>query len=148
MLDLILEWAKIEGSLGWFLSTLHGFDPAEGAILIEGMKAGQIFADARKAIRQTIGGENAAQKMKQAYESYAPIRNRIAHSCCAGIDAEDSDLIVFLVYSKEGDGLAVEVDHIDTVNRAAAYAKTLNDYLWDASNRVEKLRSRNNVAAN
>jgi hypothetical protein len=148
MLDLILAWAKIDGSLGWFLSMLHGFDPAEGAILIEDMKPGQIFADARKAIRQMAGGDQAAQKikkMKLAYENYAPIRNRIAHSFCAGISTENADLIVFLVYSKEGDGLAVEVDHIDTIKRATTYAKALDGYLWEVSNRIEKLRGANTV---
>jgi hypothetical protein len=46
MLVLILEWAKIDGSLGLFLSLLHGFTPEEGALLIQGMKAAQFFQDA------------------------------------------------------------------------------------------------------
>ena len=144
MLDLILEWAKIDGSLGWFLAALHGFDPVDGAILIEGMKAGQIFADARNAIRAMIGGDQASKaikKMKLAYESYAPTRNRIAHSCCAGIDAADNDRIVFLIYSTEGGGLASETDHIDTIKQATAYAKTLNGYLWQVSERIDAMRA-------
>jgi hypothetical protein len=57
------------------------------------------------------------------------------------IDAADHDRIVFLIYASEGGGLASEADHIDTIKQATVYAKTLNGYLWQVSERIDVMRA-------
>jgi hypothetical protein len=136
MIVLVLEWAKIDGALGLFLSLLHGFTPEDGAILIQGMKAAQVFQDARKVVRDKPGGQEYARnlgKMKSLYEAYAPVRNRIAHATCLGFDSDDPDLILFVRFAADSKGLIAEEISMDQINNAIDFARNLNRYLKEAS---------------
>jgi hypothetical protein len=136
MLVLVLEWAKIDGALGLFLSLLHGFTPEDGALLIQGMKASQIFQDARKVIRDKPGGQEYARnlgKMKSLYEAYAPVRNRIAHATCLGVDGDDPNLVLFIRFAADNEGLIAEELSLDQINNAIDFARNLNRYLEASS---------------
>ena len=136
MLVLILEWAKIDGALGLFLSLLHEFTPEDGALLIQGMKAAQVFHDARKVVRDRPGGQEYARKlgkMKKLYEAHAPVRNRIAHATCLGADGDDPNLILFIRFAADNDGLIAEEVSLDQINDAIDFARNLNRYLEEAS---------------
>ena len=136
MLVLILEWAKIDGALGLFLSLLHEFTPEDGALLIQGMKAAQVFQDARKVVRDKPGGQEYARKfgkMKKLYEAHAPVRNRIAHATCLGVDGDDPNLILFIRFAADNDGLIAEEISLNQINDAIDFARNLNRYLEEAS---------------
>jgi hypothetical protein len=136
MLVLILEWAKIDGALGFFLSLLHDFTPEDGALLIQGMKAAQIFQDARKVVRDKPGGQEYARelgKMKKLYEAFSPFRNRIAHATCLGVDCDDPNLILFIRFAADNHGLVAEGISLDQINDAIDFARSLNRYLEGAS---------------
>lgn len=136
MLVLILEWAKIDGALGLFLSLLHDFTPEDGALLIRGMKAAQIFKDARKVVRDKPSGQEYARKlgkMKKLYEYYAPFRNRIAHSTCLGVDIDNKNLILFISFAADNHGLIAEEISLDQINDAIDFARKLNLCLNEAS---------------
>jgi hypothetical protein len=112
------------------------YSPEDGASLIQGMKAAQIFQDARKVVRDKPGGQEYSrnlEKMKSLCEAYAPIRNRIAHATCLGVDDDDPNLVLFIRFSAGNEGLIPEKISLDQINNAIDFTRNMHRYLEEAS---------------
>ncbi len=111
------------------LSRVLGVPMVQGAELIGRMRGSDKLEKVRKALRDAPDGEDAARIVKQHkkdYERYSGVRNRIAHSRCAGVWARDRDFIVFAVFEKVGDNeLAVDAVPIQEMQRATEWGLAL-----------------------
>ena len=66
------------------------------------------------------------KKHKRDYERHSGVRNRIAHSHCAGVWARDRDFIVFAAFEKVADNeLAVDLVPIQEMQRATRWGRAM-----------------------
>lgn len=129
MLDLVFAWGTMDGALGMLLSRVLGVPIVEGAELIGKLRGSAKLEKVRKALRNVPGGADAARimkKHKKDYERHSGVRNRIAHSHCAGVWTRDRDFIVFAVFEKfEDNALAVDAIPIQEMQRATRWGKAM-----------------------
>ena len=126
MLDLILAWGSLDGALGMFLSRLLGKPFDQGAELI-GRASGSVrLAAARIILRNAPDAARIIKKHKKDYERLSRLRNRIAHSHCAGLWTRDRDYIVFQSFERVGDNeLALDAVPIEAMQRAAEWGREM-----------------------
>lgn len=104
MLDLILAWADLDMSTAFFVSTIAGLTPDEGAnryhrkVIADKLK---IAATLLEAAGETETAQ-VVQNIGAEYPERALLRKRIAHSKCAGVRKSDNTQIVFLPFETEG----------------------------------------------
>ena len=127
MLDLVLTWASLDSALGMVLTKILGRPMHEGPEIVAGMSSSKRFEEIRRALAAAPGGEIAAKLMrrrKKKYERFSGIRNRIAHSRCAG--TWKKDYVVFAVFERKGDTrLAVECIPLDEMRMARGWGQEM-----------------------
>ncbi|MER8393475.1 hypothetical protein NKH10_16390 [Mesorhizobium sp. M1340] len=130
MLDVILVWAKLDGAMGLMVAKILNMHPVDGADFVQQLSTPKRFNEIYRKLRSQPGGEAAARSMKKhkrQYELRSKVRNRIAHSNCAGHLNSRPNWIVFLRYEREGDGLAVEVTSIEEMQDAIRWGRAMTD---------------------
>jgi hypothetical protein len=129
MLDLVLAWGSLDCALGMLLSCMRALPLDQGAEEFGKLRGSAKLAEVLKLLRNAPGGANAARilkKHKKSYERYSVVRNRIAHSHCAGVWTRDRDFIVFVVFEKvEDNELAVERIAIEEMQRATKWGREM-----------------------
>jgi len=132
LLDVILAWANLDMATAFFVASLFGLSPDEGADKFGRKEIADKLRRASKALRES-GNTNAAVKVGEIAEAYpdkALMRRRIAHSRCAGVRKSAPDRVIFLPFEREGPPghLAVEIIHISKFAEAAAWADEAHTY--------------------
>ena len=133
LLNVILAWANLDMATAFFVASVSGLDPDEGAEIF-GRKE---IADKLKRAAKVLEARDvhvAAKKIREIAEAYpekALFRRRIAHSKCAGVRKSLPSRVVFLPFEREGPpgNLAVEVFHVSKFTDATAWAVEIHDYL-------------------
>lgn len=146
ILDLVLAWAGLDDALTVFLAPIFGIPLAEFANRY-GQENGSTKLQAVSVhLRQAPAGEQwgtTFRKVKKRYERHSKLRNRIAHSRCVGVSAEDPDYIVFRVCQKHGDdALAVEAISIQAIKAAAKWGEKVGDHLLLVAEKIEAATSK------
>jgi hypothetical protein len=133
MLDLILAFANLDGSTAFFSATLNGLDPGEGANEYRRWSIAKKFKEAGKALRRVKRLDEAALlgKISQEYADRSEVRNRVAHSRCAGVRRSDPALIIFMPYEPEGPEkhLAIEAYRLQRLEADLEWARGMNRVL-------------------
>ena len=113
MLDLVLAFANLDGSVAFLASMIAGLNPREGADKLGRKTIGDKLKIAIKILKDQGREDDAAvlQTVKDQYPGRSALRNRIAHSRCAGVRRSDPTRVIFLPYEGEGpdDSLALEI---------------------------------------
>ncbi|RLP21992.1 hypothetical protein [Mesorhizobium sp. YM1C-6-2] len=130
MLDVILVWGKLDGAMGMMVAKALGKHPVEGADFVKDMSTSSRFLEIYKQLKDHPGGQAAARTMKKhkkKYELWSKVRNRIAHSNCVGHLRGRPDWIVFQLYQREGEGLAIEATSIEEMKNAIRWGRAMTD---------------------
>lgn len=133
LLDVILAWASLDMATGFFVASVCGLTPDEGADKFGRKEISDKLKRASKTL-QNRGKEELASKVCEIADVYpdkALLRRRIAHSRCAGVRKSLPHRIIFLPFEREGPpgNLAVEIIDISKFADAARWAIDVHDYL-------------------
>lgn len=134
MLDLVLAWGSLDGSIGALVAHTLGMTPAEGADYVNRMPMGKRFETIRDALKDAPNGGQAAdiiRKHKKSYERFSKTRNIITHSHCAGFWRLDPDFVLFAKFElAENNGLAVDQVPVQEMQRATRWGRAMNAVAW------------------
>ncbi len=129
MLNLILTWGELDGTLGMLVSCVLDMPMVEGAEAIGKLPASAKFQEIYKMLRDAPNGKDAARvvkKHKKNYKKHSFARNRIAHSKCIGIRKSDTDYIIFAAFEKHGkNGLSVDLIPIQEMHEAEKWGREM-----------------------
>ncbi|MFU7527481.1 hypothetical protein [Qipengyuania sp. ASV99] len=127
LLDVILIWASLDMATAFYLSSIKGLDPSEGANRYGRKEIAEKLKKAAKALFDEGKNDTASeiQKIAADYPDKAFYRKRIAHSRLVGVRASDSSRLVFLPFENEGPpgNLAMEVLSVELFSDAFRWAQ-------------------------
>lgn len=135
LLDVILAWADLDMTTGFFVSQVTGMDPDSGA-----EKYGRKFIEdklkkASRALSEKghLSMAKSVLSIANEYPEKSLFRRRIAHSKCAGVRRTANNRIVFLPFEREGPPghLAVEVIDVSQFVEAKEWAEQVSRQLID-----------------
>ncbi|OYW45063.1 MAG: hypothetical protein B7Z36_05465 [Novosphingobium sp. 12-63-9] len=133
LLDVILAWANLEMATGFFVASVLGINPDEGAERFGRKEIADKLKRAANALRNSGKFEVASKisEISRVYPEMTLFRRRIAHSKCAGVRKSVPSRVVFLPFEREGEpgNLAVEVIEISKFSEAVSWANDVHKYL-------------------
>ena len=140
MLDLVLAWANLDGSVAFLAAATGGLNPSQGAERFGRKVIADKLIAAAKSLKASGHDADAArvQRISDEYPDKAKLRRRVAHSRCAGVRRSDPSRVVFLPYETEGpDGhLAMEIYGLDAFAADTAWARRVHGVFLDAVDRL------------
>ena len=132
LLDVILAWARLDMATAFFVASVSGLNPDEGADKYGRKEIAEKLKRACSAlkVRGEDGHASKVREIAEAYPEKALVRRRIAHSRCAGVRKSMPSRVVFLPFEREGPpgNLAVEVIDISKFADAAEWANEVHEY--------------------
>lgn len=128
-IDVIMRWASVDGAVSRLFASFHGLDDITHADDISSYPTtAKLLAIKRQAARSNKPLAAGISKLKKKYERFAPVRNQIAHSHCAGVLRSDPNRAVFLQYASQGSGgLLVNAIHVDEFRETIRFGQHLRD---------------------
>lgn len=128
-IDVIMRWASVDGAVSRLFASFHGLDDITHADDISTHPtSAKLLAIKQQAALSNKPLAAGIGKLKKQYERFAPVRNQIAHSHCAGVMRLDPDRAVFLQYASQGSGgLLVNAIHIDQFRETIRFGQHLRD---------------------
>jgi hypothetical protein len=132
LLDVVLAWANLHVVTAFFLSSVTGLDPDDGARRYGRREIADKLKRASKALQEKGNGPLAdrVQETADLYQEKSFYRRGIAHSKCAGVRKSDPTQLIFLPFEQEGPPghLAMEVFNIELFQDAVEWAKSEHDF--------------------
>ena len=128
-IDVIMRWASVDGAVSQLFASFHGLDDVTHADDISAHPtSAKLLAIKRQAALSNKPLAAGIGKLKKQYERFAPVRNQIAHSHCAGVMRLDPNRAVFLQYASQGTGgLLVNAIHINEFRETIRFGGHLRD---------------------
>ncbi|WP_206663453.1 hypothetical protein [Aurantiacibacter suaedae] len=140
LLDVILMWANLDMVTAFFLSSVSGLNPDDGAKRFGRKEIADKLKKAAKRLRSNGATDLASriEEMADSYPNHAFYRKRIAHSRCAGVRKSDPTRLIFLPFEQEGPPghLAMEIIDLSLFMRAADWARSEHEFLLDYVDRA------------
>lgn len=132
LLNVILAWANLDMATAFFVASVKGLNPDEGAEKFGRSEIADKLKKAANALEEQDNYPLAARvrKIADAYPQKALFRRRIAHTKCAGVIRSKPDRIIFLPFEREGPPghLAIEVYDLEVMIEVAEWAKDAHDF--------------------
>ncbi|MBX2830428.1 MAG: hypothetical protein KTR23_04500 [Rhodospirillales bacterium] len=146
LLDLVLVWGGLDGSLGILLADVVGLPLAAAAEMIGTMPSWKKLDELTKLIKAYPNSEVAVKKLKKlkkTYEKYSGIRNQIAHSKCLGYYKPDPQYILFAKFEKmEDDQLAIDCIPLQKFAAATLWGQEMHGFAMQISSLVYENNSK------
>jgi hypothetical protein len=141
MLELILAWAYLEGSLGLWIGTKFDIPADKAAILLGRTDAKGKLHKLQKLY--SIEGHDkiakAIRKNADSLEKQARARNTLAHAGCLGSLHSNPDRIVFAAYEAHGLGqLSIEVVPLSAMKASAQWARRYSETVHGIIQAIER----------
>lgn len=134
LLDTVLSFAKLDGSIAYLRAVIEGRDVIEASREYGLEKASAHLQKIYKYCRDNAVTSVLAphfKTYKKAYENYYKTRHHIVHSYCVGSSASDQDILVFLKFEVHGsDKLAQDRIHISEFQKSIQWAKKFDELCW------------------
>lgn len=139
LLDVVLAWANLDMATAFFVASVSGLNPDEGADRFGRKEIADKLTRAAKALEKR-GDASIVREVREVarvYPDKALYRRRIAHSKCAGVRKSNPSRLVFMPFEREGPQrhLAIEVFDLSLFAEAAAWARRVHDRFMEIVDR-------------